>query len=110
MKRCWRLRGSSMERVVKLNVYCTAEATHFAKFNEVYARYFAIEIPGTDLPACSFPGRDRSISRSIASRSCKRLRGDSAHSRAGVAENEGSMKRVLLRLQNWDQTPTALLP
>ena len=46
--------GPSMERVVKLNVYCTAEATHFAKFNEAYARYFAIEIPGTDLPVCSF--------------------------------------------------------
>ena len=45
MKRCLEAAGSSMERVLKLNVYCTAEATHFAKFNEAYARFFPVESP-----------------------------------------------------------------
>ena len=45
MKRCLEAAGSSMERVLKLNVYCTVEETHFAKFNEAYARYFPVESP-----------------------------------------------------------------
>jgi 2-iminobutanoate/2-iminopropanoate deaminase len=45
MKRCLKAAGSSMERVLKLNVYCTAEETHFAKFNEAYERYFPVESP-----------------------------------------------------------------
>lgn len=45
MKRCIEAAGSSLERVVKCNVYCTPDDTHFGKFNEVYARYFPIESP-----------------------------------------------------------------
>ena len=45
MKRCVEAAGSSMERVVKCNVYCTADETHFNTFNEVYARYFPVESP-----------------------------------------------------------------
>jgi 2-iminobutanoate/2-iminopropanoate deaminase len=37
--------GSSLDRVVKCNVYCTPEESHFATFNEIYARYFAIDSP-----------------------------------------------------------------
>jgi 2-iminobutanoate/2-iminopropanoate deaminase len=44
MKRCLEAAGSSMERVVKCNVYCT-DASHFGKFNDIYARYFHAESP-----------------------------------------------------------------
>jgi len=45
MKRCLEAAGSSLERVVKCNIYCTVDETHFGKFNEVYARYFPREEP-----------------------------------------------------------------
>jgi 2-iminobutanoate/2-iminopropanoate deaminase len=45
MKRCVEAAGSSLERVVKCNVYCTPEESYFAIFNEVYARYFPVESP-----------------------------------------------------------------
>ena len=44
MKRCLEAAGSSMERVVKCNVYCT-DVSCFGKFNEIYARYFRTEAP-----------------------------------------------------------------
>ena len=44
MKRCLEAAGSSMERVVKCNVYVTDPA-HFGAFNEAYARYFPVESP-----------------------------------------------------------------
>src|SRR5262249_55699432 len=42
MKRCVEMAGSSLERVVKCNVYCTPAESHFATFNEIYARYFPV--------------------------------------------------------------------
>ena len=45
MKRCVEAAGSSLERVVMCNVYCTADESHFGKFNEIYARYFPVESP-----------------------------------------------------------------
>lgn len=45
MKRCLESAGSSMERVVKCNVYCTEDESHFTKFNDVYARFFPVESP-----------------------------------------------------------------
>jgi 2-iminobutanoate/2-iminopropanoate deaminase len=45
MKRCVEAAGSSLERVVKCNVYCTPDETHFGAFNEVYARYFPVDAP-----------------------------------------------------------------
>jgi 2-iminobutanoate/2-iminopropanoate deaminase len=44
MKQCLEAAGSSMERVVKCNVYCT-DASCFGRFNEIYARYFPKESP-----------------------------------------------------------------
>lgn len=44
MKRCLEAAGSSLERVVKCNVYVTDPA-QFATFNEIYARYFPLESP-----------------------------------------------------------------
>ncbi len=44
LKRCLEAAGSSLEQVVKCNVYCT-DASHFSKFNEIYARYFPVESP-----------------------------------------------------------------
>ena len=51
MKRCLEVAGSSLERVVKCNVYCTPVDPHFATFNEVYARYFPVEVTSTNLRA-----------------------------------------------------------
>ena len=57
MKRCLETAGSSLERVVKLNVYCTADESHFGKFNRVYARYFSVESPaGIYLIVPGWPG------------------------------------------------------
>src|SRR5713226_750090 len=48
MKLCLTAAGSSLDKVIKCNVYCT-DAAHFAAINAVYARYFP-----TDPPARSF--------------------------------------------------------
>lgn len=45
MKRCLEAAGSSLERVVKCDVYCTPEKSHFGQFNDIYARYFLTELP-----------------------------------------------------------------
>ena len=44
IKLCLTTAGSSLEKVVKCNVYCT-DAAHFATINAVYARYFPSEPP-----------------------------------------------------------------
>ncbi len=48
MKLCLTAAGTSLERVIKCNVYCT-DAAHFQTINAVYARYFP-----SDPPARSF--------------------------------------------------------
>ena len=56
MKQCLEAAGSSLDRVVKCNVYCT-DAAHFGTFNEIYARYFAVEFPARIfLCVAPFPG------------------------------------------------------
>lgn len=56
MKQCLEAAGSSLDRVVKCNVYCT-DATHFDEFNEVYARYFPVETAARIfLCVAPFPG------------------------------------------------------
>jgi 2-iminobutanoate/2-iminopropanoate deaminase len=57
MKLCLEVAGSSLTQVVKCNVYCTPDPSHFARFNAVYARYFPKEAPARiflDVP--SWPG------------------------------------------------------
>ena len=44
MKRCLEAAGSSMERVLKCNVYCT-DPKYFGVFNEAYGRYFPVDPP-----------------------------------------------------------------
>ena len=44
MKRCLEAAGSSLENVLKVNVYCTS-AEKFAAVNAVYARYFPNDPP-----------------------------------------------------------------
>ena len=57
MKRCLEAAGSSLEQVVKCNVYCTPDESHFAIFNEVYARYFPADAPARIfLHVPSWPG------------------------------------------------------
>jgi 2-iminobutanoate/2-iminopropanoate deaminase len=48
MKLCLTTAGSSLDRVIKCNVYCT-DAAHFQTINSVYSRYFP-----SDPPARSF--------------------------------------------------------
>ena len=56
MKRCLEAAGSSLERVVKCNIYCT-DAAYFAKFNEIYAKYFPVSSPARIfLCVAPFPG------------------------------------------------------
>jgi 2-iminobutanoate/2-iminopropanoate deaminase len=56
MKRCLEAAGSSLERVVKCNIYCT-DAAHFVTFNEIYARYFPVASPARIfLCVAPFPG------------------------------------------------------
>ena len=58
--------GSSLENVLKCNVYCTS-VEKFAAVNAIYARYFPQDPPARIL--CAFPhGRDLLTSRSIALR------------------------------------------
>lgn len=45
LKHCLEAAGSSLRHVLKCNVYCTPEPSHFATFNTVYGRYFADENP-----------------------------------------------------------------
>jgi 2-iminobutanoate/2-iminopropanoate deaminase len=45
LKLCLEAAGSSMSHVLKCNVYCTPEPSHFATFNAIYDRYFAGENP-----------------------------------------------------------------
>jgi 2-iminobutanoate/2-iminopropanoate deaminase len=45
MQKCLEAAGSSLAQVLKCNVYCTPEPSHFASFNEVYLRYFPTEGP-----------------------------------------------------------------
>jgi len=56
MKQCLEAAGSSMDRVVKCNVYCS-DAAHFGTFNEIYARYFSAGAPARIfLCVAPFPG------------------------------------------------------
>lgn len=56
MKRCLEAAGSSLERVVKCNIYCT-DASRFEEFNQVYARYFPAGSPARIfLCVAAFPG------------------------------------------------------
>ena len=45
MKFCLEAAGSSLARVIKCNVYCTPDPSHYEQFNAVYARYFPDETP-----------------------------------------------------------------
>jgi 2-iminobutanoate/2-iminopropanoate deaminase len=57
MKLCLEAAGSSLEQVIKCNVYCTPDPDHFAIFNEVYARYFPSVAPARIfLHVPSWPG------------------------------------------------------
>lgn len=44
MKLCLETAGSSLQNVMKCNVYCTS-AKHFPTVNAIYARYFATDPP-----------------------------------------------------------------
>jgi 2-iminobutanoate/2-iminopropanoate deaminase len=45
MQECLEAAGSSLAQVLKCNVYCTPEPTHFALFNDIYVGFFPSESP-----------------------------------------------------------------
>ena len=51
MKLCLEAAGSSLAKIVKCNVYCTPDPSHFGIFNEVYARYFPTRVARPHLSA-----------------------------------------------------------
>lgn len=53
MKLCLTAAGSSLDKVIKCNVYCT-DAAHFATINAVYARYFPHDPPARSF-VCVLP-------------------------------------------------------
>ena len=57
LKLCVETAGSSLDQVLKCNVYCTPDPSHFARFNEIYERYFPVESPARIfLHVPSWPG------------------------------------------------------
>jgi 2-iminobutanoate/2-iminopropanoate deaminase len=57
MRQCLEAAGSSLDRVLKCNVYCTPHATHFDTFNDIYSRYFPTDAPARIfLHVPSWPG------------------------------------------------------
>ena len=52
MKLCLETAGSSLENVLKCNVYCTS-VEKFAAVNAIYARYFPKDPPARDLRQCA---------------------------------------------------------
>lgn len=57
MKLCLEAAGSSLRQIVKCNVYCTPDPSHFAQFNAVYDRYFPSDSPARIfLHVPSWPG------------------------------------------------------
>ncbi len=45
MKTCLEAAGSSLAGVLKCNVYCTPDPSHFGTFNRIYERYFPHDAP-----------------------------------------------------------------
>ena len=64
MKLCLTTAGSSLDKVIKCNVYCT-DAAHFRTINSVYARYFPSDPPARSF-VCVSAGTVRSTWRSTA--------------------------------------------
>lgn len=57
MRHCLEAAGSSLQNVIKCNVYCTPAPAHFEAFNDVYARYFQDDTPARIfLHVPSWPG------------------------------------------------------
>jgi 2-iminobutanoate/2-iminopropanoate deaminase len=57
MKDCLEAAGSALPQVLKCNVYCTPDPSHFGVFNDIYARYFPSESPARIfLQVPGFPG------------------------------------------------------
>src|SRR5436190_7023828 len=57
MKLCLETAGSSLDRVLKCNVYCTPDESHFSIFNDIYSRYVPADAPARIfLHVPSWPG------------------------------------------------------
>ena len=57
MKLCLETAGSSLDRVLKCNVYCTPDESHFGIVNDIYSRYFPADAPARIfLHVPSWPG------------------------------------------------------
>jgi len=68
MKLCVETAGSSLENVLKCNVYCTS-VDQFAAVNAIYAKYFQ-KTPRPEFSSTCRPGRDTLTLKSTASLQC----------------------------------------
>ena len=68
MKLCVETAGSSLENVLKCNVYCTS-VDQFAAVNAIYAKYFQ-KTPRPEFSSTCRPGRDTLTLKSNASLQC----------------------------------------
>lgn len=64
MKRCLEAANSSLDRVLKCNVYCTPNKSHFGTFNDI-RDFFPLMLRRASSSTCH-RGRVPSISKSIA--------------------------------------------
>jgi enamine deaminase RidA (YjgF/YER057c/UK114 family) len=90
--------GSSLEQVLKCNVYCTS-VDKFAVVNEIYARYFPKDPPARifiNVPAC----RDHSTSRSTALRPSSLKERDNVLGHIRGPAEQGELERLSRQREN----------
>ena len=92
LKLCLETAGSSLTKVLKCNVYCTPNPSHFGAFNEVYDRYFAQDSPDFRARAV--------LARAVRRRD--RLRGCALNARRSHRKRRGQTSRLLATIGNSD--------
>ncbi|MEA2865892.1 MAG: 2-iminobutanoate/2-iminopropanoate deaminase [Bradyrhizobium sp.] len=117
MKLCLEVAGSSLQEVVKCNVYCTPDSSNFDAFNDVYQRYFPVSPPARIfLTVPSWPGEFDVEVDCVAIRSDLEDRPASARDMNELRHlNAGYMRSVALKDVDWfrehlsDDSSTATL-
>lgn len=102
MKLCLEVAGSSLQHVVKCNVYCTPERSNFEAFNEVYQRYFPVSPPARIfLTVPSWPGEFDVEVDCVAIKSDQDHRPSARDINALTHLNAGYMRSVTMRDVDW---------
>jgi enamine deaminase RidA (YjgF/YER057c/UK114 family) len=103
MKLCLEVAGSSLQEVVKCNVYCTPDSSNFDAFNDVYQRYFPVSPPARIfLTVPSWPGEFDVEVDCVAIKSDLEDRSASARDMNELKHlNAGYMRSVALKDVDW---------